>query len=122
WNQRRLDVAAELVDPAYTSHFPVPGQPPGIDGFRYAVDMLHTSFPDLSITVEDLIAEGDKVVARLRAQGTHQAPFRGIAATGREVSWTGIRIFRLANGKIVEHWANWDDLSLVQQLGARIEV
>jgi steroid delta-isomerase-like uncharacterized protein len=121
WNQYRLDVADQLVDPSYTTHFPVPGQPPGIAGFRFAVEMLHTSFPDLTITVEDLIAEGDKVVARLRAQGTHRAPFRGIAPTGRVVSWTGIRIFRIADRKIVEHWANWDDLSLLQQLGARIE-
>ena len=117
WNQRRLEVADELVDPAYLSHFPVPGQPPGIAGFTYAVEMLHASFPDLIITIDDLIAEGDKVVARLTARGTHQGLFRGIAPTGRAVSWTGMRIFRIANGKIVEHWANWDDLSLLQQLG-----
>jgi len=121
WNQQRLDVAAELVDPSYSSHFPLPGQPAGIAGFIYAVEMLHTSFPDLIISVEDLIAEDDKVVARLTARGTHQAPFRGIAPTGKEVSWTGIRIFRIADGKIVEHWANWDDLALLQQLGGRIE-
>jgi steroid delta-isomerase-like uncharacterized protein len=83
--------------------------------------MLRTSFPDLTITIEDLIAEGDKVVTRLTARGTHQGTFRGIAPTGRVVSWTGIRIFRIAEGKIVEHWANWDDLSLLQQLGGRIE-
>jgi len=116
WNQRRLDIADELVDEAYLSHFPVPGQPPGIAGFTYAVQMLHQSFPDLVITVEDLIAEGDKVAARLTARGTHRGAFRGIAPTGRAVTWAGIRIFRIANGKIAEHWANWDDLSLLQQL------
>jgi steroid delta-isomerase-like uncharacterized protein len=121
WNQRRLDVAEELVDPAYFSHFPLPGQPSGIAGFRYAVEQLQASFPDLTITVEDLIAEGDKVVARVSARGTHQRPFRGIAPSGRVVRWNGIRIFRIAEGKIVEHWANWDDLCLLQQLGARIE-
>jgi steroid delta-isomerase-like uncharacterized protein len=120
WNQRRLDTADELVDPAYLSYFPVPGQPSGIAGFKYAVQMLHQGFPDLVITVEDLIAEGDKVAARLTARGTHQGAFRGIPPTGREVIWTGIRVFRIANGKIAEHWANWDDLSLIQQLqGAR---
>ena len=121
WNQHRLDLADQLVDPSYSSHFPLPGQPAGIAGFVYAVQALHTSFPDLTITIEDLIAEGDTVVARLTARGTHQAPFRGIAPTGRVVCWRGIRIFRIADGKIVEHWANWDDLSLLEQLGARIE-
>src|SRR5689334_13085281 len=114
WNGRRLDVAEQIVDPAYFSHFPLPGQPAGIAGFRYAVEMLQSSFPDLTITIEDLIAEGDQVVARLTARGTHQGPFRGIAPTGRAVSWRGIRIFRIAGGKIVEHWANWDDLSLLE--------
>jgi steroid delta-isomerase-like uncharacterized protein len=117
WNQHHLEVADELVAPDYRSHFPIPGQPPGIAGFSYAVQALHTSFPDLLITIEDLIAEDDKVVARLMARGTHRAPFRGIPPTGRVVTWTGIRIFRIAEDKIVEHWANWDDLSLIRQLG-----
>jgi steroid delta-isomerase-like uncharacterized protein len=120
WNQGQLEVADELVAPTYVSHFPVPGQPPGIAGFKYAVQLLRTSFPDLHITVDDLIAEGDTVVARLTARGTHRAPFRGIAPTGRSVAWTGIRIFRLAQGQIVEHWANWDDWGLFQQLGAAL--
>jgi steroid delta-isomerase-like uncharacterized protein len=117
WNQGRIEVADEIVAPNYTSHFPVPGQPPGIAGFKYAVQLLRASFPDLHLTVEDLIAEGDKVVARLTARGTHQATFRGIPPTGQSVTWTGIRIFRIAEGKIAEHWANWDDWSLLRQLG-----
>ena len=121
WNQRQLHLAAELVSPNYYSHFPVPGQPPGIAGFTYAVQSLHTSFPDLVITLDDLIAENDKVVARLTARGTHQGDFRGISPTGRTVQWTGIRIFRLAAGKIVEHWANWNDLSLLRQLSDPLE-
>ena len=116
WNQRQIHIAAELVSPNYHSHFPVPGQPPGLAGFTYAVQALHASFPDLVITIEDLIAEDDKVVTRLTARGTHQGPFHGIAPTGRTVQWSGIRIFRIAEGKIAEHWANWDDLSLIQQL------
>lgn len=116
WNQRQLHLAADMVSPDYDSHFPVPGQPPGMAGFTYAIRSLHASFPDLTITIHDLIAEDDKVVARLTAHGTHQGDFRGIAPTGRTVQWAGIRIFRLADGKIVEHWANWDDLSLLQQL------
>ena len=116
WNQGQLAVADEIVSPAYVSHLPLPGQPSGIAGFKYAVQLLRASFPDLQLTIEDLIAEGDRVVARLTARGTHRAAFRGIPPTGREVVWTGIRIFRIADGKIVEHWANWDDLGLNQQL------
>ena len=120
WNQYQLHVADELVAPSYRSHFPLPGQPPGIAGFKFAVQALRASFPDLIITIHDLIAEDDKVAARLTARGTHQGSFRGIAPTGRSVEWSGIRIFRIAGGKIVEHWANWDDLGLLQQLGARL--
>lgn len=118
WNGRWLDIAKELVAPSYHSHFPLPGQPAGIEGFVYAIRLLHASFPDLQITVEDLIAEGDRVVARLTAQGTHLGTFRGIPPTRRAVRWSGIRIFRIADERIAEHWANWDDLSLMQQLGA----
>lgn len=80
--------------------------------------MLLGAFPDLQHTIEDMIAEDDKVVSRLRVKGTHQATFRGISPTGRIVTWTGIRILRLREGKICENWANWDDLELMRQLQA----
>lgn len=118
WNQKRFDLADELVATDYLSHLPLPGQPAGIEGFKYAVQMLLTAFPDLQHTIEDMIAEDDKVVSRLRVKGTHQAPFRGILPTGRIVTWTGIRILRLREGKICENWANWDDLELMRQLQA----
>jgi steroid delta-isomerase-like uncharacterized protein len=116
WNQGRLEVADELVAADYLSHLPLPGQPDGIEGFKYAVRLLKGSFPDLQHTIEDVIAEGDKVATRLTVRGTHQALFRGIPATGRVVSWTGTRILRIREGKIAENWANWDDLSLMRQL------
>jgi steroid delta-isomerase-like uncharacterized protein len=117
WNQYRLEVVEELVAPDYYTHYPIPGQPQGIDGFTYAVRTVRDAFPDMVITIEDMIAEGDKVVARLTAQGTHRGSLGGIEPTGREATWTGIRIFRIADGKIAEHWANWDDVSLGRQLG-----
>jgi hypothetical protein len=80
---------------------------------------LLTGFPDLRVTVEDgLIADGELVVARLTLTGTHRGVFAGRAATGRVVSWSSIRIYRVAGGKVVETWAMQDRLSLLQQVGA----
>ena len=74
-------------------------------------------FPDLHRTVEDLIAEGDKVVARQTNRGTHLGDFMGVPATGKRVTFTAIAILRIADGKIVEHWINRDDLGILQQIG-----
>ena len=79
--------------------------------------MLLTASPDLHITVEDQVAEGDKVVTRYTTRGTHQGPFMGIPPTGKHVTVTGIVITRFANCKEVEEWANADWLGLLQQLG-----
>lgn len=78
--------------------------------------ILTGAFPDLRIHIEDLIAEGDKVVARMTFRGTHRGPLRGIAPTGRQIRFTAIRIYRIANGKIIETWANQDALGLFSQL------
>jgi steroid delta-isomerase-like uncharacterized protein len=117
WNQYRLDVVEEIVSPDYDSHYPIPGQPEGIAGFIYAVRTIRDAFPDMVITIEDMIAEGDKVVTRLTARGTHLGSLGDIAPTGRQATWTGMRMFRIVDGKIAEHWANWDDVSLGRQLG-----
>ena len=78
---------------------------------------MHTAFPDIQMNVEDMIAEADKVVARVSVSGTHQGEFMGIDPTGNRVAITGIDILRIADGKIVEHWGNFDDLGMMQQLG-----
>jgi predicted ester cyclase len=78
--------------------------------------MLTGAFGDLRVEIEDLIAEDDRVVARLTFRGTHTGPFRDIPPTGREVSFTAIRIYRVADGKIAETWANQDSLGLLGQL------
>jgi predicted ester cyclase len=79
-------------------------------GFRAA-------FPDIHVAVEDVIANGDKVVVRLTFSGTHTGPLMGMPPTGKFVTITGIAIDRIQNGKIVEHWVNRDDLGMLQQLG-----
>ncbi len=80
--------------------------------------LLHSAFPDFHITIEDMIAGGDKVVTRMLFHGTHQGSFFGIPPTGKHVEWGAIRIYRIAEGKLVETWAMQDRLGLMQQLGA----
>jgi steroid delta-isomerase-like uncharacterized protein len=89
----------------------------GYEPYKQFLSMYFAAFPDMHLGIEDIIAEGDRVVVRLTYHGTYQAELMGIAATGKQISATGINIFRLANGKAVEQWANGDDLGLLQQLG-----
>ncbi len=80
--------------------------------------LFRTPFPDARFPLYDLIAEGDRVVARWGLQGSHRAEFMGVPPTGRRVEVTGMVIYRLAGGEIVEYWGNFDTLGLMQQLGA----
>lgn len=91
--------------------------PAGREGFKQFVLMYRSAFPDMHITIEDQIAEGDKVVSRWTARGTHQGELMGIPPTGKQATVTGINIERFANGKFVEEWSNFDALGLLQQLG-----
>src|SRR5215208_7477197 len=90
----------------------------GVEGLKQFVTMIRSAIPDLRITLEEDIAEGDKVVSRWRAQGTHRGELMGIAPTSNQVIITGITIHRIEEGKIVEEWENWDALGLMQQIGA----
>ena len=117
-NKHNLNQADEMCAPDVVGHFP--GLPPvqGLDTFKQLVSGMLTAFPDLHVTVEDLIAEGDKVVFRQTWRGTHQGAFQGIRPTGKQVTFTGIAICRIVGGKIAEEWAVHDDLGLMQRLGA----
>ena len=116
WNNGNLAVADELFAPdAFTPS--APQLPPGRAGVKVIVTLWRTAFPDFHMTIEDLIAEGDKVVARFTETGTHQGEFMGIAPTGRPMSVTEIGILRLVDGKVVESWYEVDMLGLMQQLG-----
>ena len=120
-NSGDLSRAEEVVATDAVEHEEVPGLPPGtqgIDVFRHFVTTFRAAFPDLRITAEDVIAEGDKVAARFTMRGTHRGEFMGIAPTGKSISVTGIDLIRFAGGKAVEHWGQTDDLALLQQLGA----
>ena len=117
-SQNRLDRAEEIIAPDEVDHALPPGIPSGLEGLKQVFTLLHTAFPDLQIEIEDLIAEGDKVVGRVTARGTHQGEFMGIPPTGKPVSFNAIDVVRIAGGKIVERWSQADNLALLQQLGA----
>lgn len=119
WNKGNFDVADELIDPNFTVHG-AGGQPipTGVEGVKDLVRVWRTAFPDGHMTIEDVIAEGDKVVARLTWRGTHLGEFYGVAPTGKRVAATSIGIDRFANGKIVEGWGEVDMLGMLRQLGA----
>ena len=118
FSQGNLAVADEIIAPDFIDHDPSPGQEPGLAGLKGLVGMLRTAFPDMRATVEDLIAEGDKVVGRITTRGTHKGEFAGIAPTGKQVTVKEIHIIRIADGKAVEHWGIEDSLGMMQQLGA----
>ncbi len=118
YNEGNLAVADEVMAADYVEHFPLPpGWPSGLEGLRQFVTMLRTAFPDFRYTIEDEIAEGDMVVIRLTASGTQRGEFMGIPPTGNRATWTEIHVCRIADGKLVEHWANLDQLGMMQQLG-----
>lgn len=117
-NEGNMTLAGELIARDFTEHGGPPGQPTGMAGFRQFVTMVTTAFPDLHVTIEDMIAEGDKVAARVTVRGTHTGNLMGnIAPTGRHATWTGIDIFQIAGGKIIGRWNQRDLLRLMQQLG-----
>ena len=110
-------VLAELTAPACVDHAPPPGQPSGPAGIAPLVIVWRAAFPDLAITIEDLIAEGDQVVVHATLRGTHRGDFFGLPPTGRTVAVGGLARYRLSSGRIVERWAIVDTLGLLEQLG-----
>ena len=117
FNTGNLALAEEVLAADVVDHQAPPGIEPGLAGFKQLVTMFRSAFPDIQMTIEDIIAEGDKVVARSTMRGTHQGEFMGIPPTGKQFSATSIDIVRFAGGKGVEHWGNSDDLGMLQQLG-----
>ncbi len=118
WNKGNLSRAEALISASFVDHTAPPGLAPGLEGFKQMYSMFRAAFPDLQISIEDQIAEGDKVVGRVTLHGTHQGDFRGMSPTGKAITVTGIRIDRITKGKVVEHWASFDQLGMLQQLGA----
>lgn len=121
-NGKDLSVVDELLDPQFTEHVAGERRQVGPEGFKAARRRRNAAFPDWHVVVDDLIAEGDKVVVRAKGHGTHKGEFMGIAATGKRVTVGWIAIYRVAYGKLAEHWQNIDDLGLLKQLGASLSM
>ena len=113
------DLMDSVLDDNVVQH--ISGQPPeaqSLEGFKRLLPALPQAFPDVLFEVENLVAEGDKVAFRLIWDATHQGEFFGIPPTGTRATVTEMHIFRIADGKVVERWGEWDALGLMQQLGA----
>ena len=118
FNQGDSDAVDELFAADYVDHDPSrAGLPPGPEGVKQAWGAFRAAFPDLQGTIEDMIAEGDKVVVRGAVRGTHRGELMGIPATGKQVTVTLIDINRIEGGKLAERWAETDMLDMMQQLG-----
>jgi steroid delta-isomerase-like uncharacterized protein len=118
YNSNNVNALSEVLAEDFLTPRMMPGMPPGLEGAKAIHQATLLGMPDWHTEIEDLIAEGDQVVARITMTGTHTGDFFGIPATGKKISFTGIYIVRIANGKIVEHWGEEDSLGLLQQLGA----
>lgn len=105
WNQARITVASELF-----------AQPEGVERF---VSQFLVSFPDLQHTVEDMIAEDDRVAVRFTARGTHKGQWLHFAATGKSIQYTGVTLARIAEDKIIEHHTWWDNAGLMEQIATQ---
>ena len=117
YNSNDLDYLGEVVSEDLRTPKIMPGIPTGLEGAKAAHRMMLAGFPDYQTVIDDMFAEGDQVAARITISGTNTGNFMGMPATGKHVSFTGIYIARIANGKIVEHWGEEDGVSLLQQLG-----
>jgi predicted ester cyclase len=117
WNQERYELLPKFVASDFVIHTPH-GDVHGRAGAAQYFTMLHQAFPDIHFTIEDQVADGDRVVTRWTATGTHQGAFQGIAPTNRRIKMTGTDIDRIASGMVIECWTTTDDLGLLQQLGA----
>jgi steroid delta-isomerase-like uncharacterized protein len=107
----------EVIARNAVDHNPIPGQAPGRAGIKKAFAEFRAAFPDMQMTVEDMIAEGDKVACRFTTRMTHRGDFQGIPATGKQVTLSGIDILRFVDGMLAERWGEFDSLGLLKQLG-----
>ena len=117
-NKANHGIVDELMSPDFVHHLTDPRLPAGRDGITALGQVIVGGFPDVHASVKELLADGDKVIERTQTSATHTGEFNGIPATGRQVGWTEIHIYRLENGKIVELWSEIDLLGLLVQLGA----
>jgi steroid delta-isomerase-like uncharacterized protein len=119
FNRGNSSLFDEAFAPDFVEHEELPpGIPDGREGAKQLIAVMRSAFPDFHVTIDDMIAEGDKVVIRQTWSGTHQGEFMGMPPTGKRVSFGVFDIIRIEGGKFVEHWGQMDSMGLMQQLGA----
>ncbi|MBI2304985.1 MAG: ester cyclase [Chloroflexi bacterium] len=121
FNQGNLEGLSEVVLPTVVDHYSASGVATGLEGLKQTLSQFRRSFPDMYVTIEDIVAEGDIVVVRCTGRGTHRGDFAGIRPTGKRVTVPIIAIYRIANGKITDRWNIADSLAMIQQLGTVAE-
>ena len=112
-----IDLIDEVCSPGFVNHSAPPGIPADREGIKILTAMFRGAFPDSHFTIEDMVAEGDKVVTRKTFHCTHEGEFMGMPPSGRAVSMGLIDIVRISDGRVVEHWSVGDSLGMMQQLG-----
>ena len=117
-NQGRLERADDIVIEDFVELDPLPGQAQGREGLKEVIRQMRSAFPDINWTVDEMLAEGDKVLTRFTWSGTHEGAFLGVPATGRRITVKGMVIDRLVAGKMAESRILMDTLGMMQQLGA----
>lgn len=116
--QGKTEVVDEVLAADFIDHAPVPpGLPPGLEGVKMFAAAARQAFPDLKITINHAVAEGDLVVLHTTNSGTMKGEFAGMPPSGKSASWDAVHMSRISGGKIVEHWSVQDQLGMLQQLG-----
>jgi len=118
-NKKNLGAIDELCAPNVIDHFPMPGQGPGAQGMKEALGQFLRGFPDLHVTIEEIVAERDIVVVRARMEGTHNGELMGAAPTGKKVTCHANDMIRVKDGKAVEVWHQGDEVMAMMQLGVK---
>ena len=118
WNQGNLALADEMLSQDYIHHDFISPDVHGVEAMKQYVAQMREAFPDTVWVIDDLIAEGDKVVMRFTGTGTHQGEIMGIVPEGKPIMVQGTAITRMENGKLAEAWDHWDALGLMRQIGA----
>ena len=119
WSDGKIEAADAIINEDFLLHGPI-REVEGIEAFKQFVTAIHSTFPDINFSVEDLAAEEEKVAIRWAMTGTHNSDFMGIAATGKQFTIKGVTFARLYNEKMSEAWLYWDRLGMVEQLGVTL--
>ena len=120
FNKKNLNAIDELCAPNFVDHSAMPGQAPGVKGLKDSFSMFMKAFPDMRVTLDEMIAERDVVAARFSGEGTHKGELFGTAPTGKKIKFNGIDMIRIRDGKAVEAWHQGDDMIGLMQLGVKL--